>query len=110
MTFVSDDAASDALEWMLKNARALGDAKQNAILTESMRKRVRAIEMKKSDAKTVADREREAVSSNAYLLALEDEAKAAGHYEYMRCLKDAATARIECWRSLNATQRTLRTA
>lgn len=110
MSFVTDESASDALEWLVKNAKALGEAKRQAVLTESMRKRVRALEMAKSDAKTVADREREAESSNAYLMALEDEAKAAGHYEYLRALKDAATAKIECWRSLNATQRTLRAA
>ena len=110
MSFVTDDAANDALEWLVKNARALGEAKKQAVLTESMRKRVRAIEMAKSDAKTVADREREAEASNAYLMAIEDEAKAAGNYEYLRALKDAATAKIECWRSLNATQRTLRAA
>lgn len=110
MSFVTDDAASDALNWLVANAKALGNAKQQAVLTESMRKRVRAIEMAKSEAKTVSDREREAESSNAYLMAIEDEAKAAGHYEYLRALKDAATAKIECWRSLNATQRTLRAA
>jgi hypothetical protein len=110
MSFVSDDAASDALEWLLKNAKALGEAKRDMVITESMTKRVRAIEMAKSDAKTVAEKERDALASNAYLIAIEDEAKAAGHYEHMRALKDAATARIEMWRSLTATQRTLRAA
>jgi hypothetical protein len=110
MSFVSDEQASSALEWLMRHAKELGEAKKQAILTESMRKRVRAIEMAKSDAKTVADREREAEASNAYLIAIEDEANAAGHYEYMRALKDAATAKIECWRSLNATQRQLRAA
>lgn len=110
MSFISDDEASSALEWLVANARAIGQAKRDAVLTESMRKRVRAIEMAKSEAKTVADREREAEASEAYLKALEEEAEAAGHYEYLRALKDAATARIECWRSLSATQRTLRAA
>jgi hypothetical protein len=110
MSFVSDDAASDALEWLLKNAKALGEAKRDMVITESMTKRVKAIEMAKSEAKTVAEKERDALASNAYLIAIEDEAKAAGHYEHMRALKDAATARIEMWRSLTATQRPLRAA
>jgi hypothetical protein len=110
MSGVSEEAASDALEWLLKNARALGEAKRDQVITESMTKRVKAIEMAKSEAKTVAEKERDALASNAYLMAIEDEAKAAGHYEHMRALKDAATARIEMWRSLNATQRTLRAA
>ena len=110
MTFVSEDAASDALEWLLKNAKVLGEAKKQQVLTESMTKRTRAIEMAKSEAKTVAEKERDALASNAYLMDIQDEAKAAGHYEHMRALKDAATARIEMWRSLNATQRALKAA
>jgi hypothetical protein len=110
MSGVSEEAASDALEWLFKNARTLGEAKRDQVITESMTKRVKAIEMAMSEAKTVAEKERDALASNAYLMAIEDEAKAAGHYEHMRALKDAATARIEMWRSLNATQRSLRAA
>ena len=110
MSSISEDAASDALNWLLTNAKALGEAKREQVITESMTKRIKAIEMAKSDAKTVAEKERDALASNAYLMAIQDEAKAAGHYEHMRALKDAATARIEMWRSLNATQRTLKAA
>jgi hypothetical protein len=110
MSFVTDEAASDALEWMVKNAKALGKAKGKAVLAESMTKRVKALEMARSDAKTVSEKERDALASEAYLEAIQAEAEAAGEYETMRALKDAATARIECWRSLAATQRTLRAA
>jgi hypothetical protein len=110
MSFVSDEAASDALEWMVKNAKALGNAKRMAVLSESMTKRVKALEMARSDAKTISEKERDALASAAYLEAIQQEAEAAGAYETMRALKDAATARIECWRSLSATQRTLRAA
>lgn len=110
MSFVTDDAASDALEWLLKNAKRIGEAKRDAVLAESMTKRILALEMARSDAKTVAERERDARASQAYLDAITAEAEAAGHYETVRALKDAATARIECWRSLSATQRTLKAA
>jgi predicted Ser/Thr protein kinase len=110
MTFVTDDAASDALEWMVRNAKALGKAKEQAVLAESMTKRIKALEMSRSDAKTVAEKERDALASEAYLLAIQAEAQAAGEFETLRALKDAATARIECWRSLTASQRSLRAA
>lgn len=110
MSFVSDEAASDALEWLVKNAKALGKAKEKAVLAESMTKRVRALEMARSDAKTVAEKERDALASEAYLKAIQEEAEAAGAYETMRALKDAATARIECWRSITASARSLRAA
>ena len=110
MSFVTDDAASDALEWLVKNAKALGKAKEKSVLAESMTKRIRALEMARSEAKTVAEKERDALASEAYLLAITAEAQAAGECEPMRALKDAATARIECWRSITASQRSLRAA
>lgn len=110
MSFVTDEAASAALEWLVGHARELGRAKEQAVLTESLTKRVKALEMARSEAKTVAEKERDALASEAYLAAIQAEAEAAGKYETMRALKDAATARIEAWRSLQATQRTLRAA
>lgn len=105
--WISDEQAEAALEWLRSNARALGDAKEEAVKSESMRKRVRSIEMQRSEAKTVSGKEQEAEASQAYLDAVLAEAKAAGEYEYMRALKDAAVARIECWRSLRASERAL---
>jgi predicted Ser/Thr protein kinase len=110
MSFVTDEAAGDALEWLLKNAQRLGKAKEQSVLAESMTKRVKALEMARSDAKTIAEKERDALASEAYLAAIQAEAEAAGAYETMRALKDAATARIECWRSITATARNLRAA
>jgi hypothetical protein len=110
MSFVTDEAASDALNWLVSNARALGKAKEKAVLAESMTKRIKALEMSRSEAKTVAEKERDALASQAYLDAITDEAKAAGELETMRALKDAAIARVEAWRSLQATQRSIRAA
>lgn len=110
MSFVTDEQASKALDWLVANARQLGELKRNQVLTESMTKRVKAIEMARSDAKTVAEKERDALASEAYLKAITEEAEAAGAYEEARALKDAAIARVEAWRSLQATQRSLRAA
>jgi len=110
MSFVTDEQASKALDWLVANARHLGELKRQQVLTESMTKRIKAIEMARSDAKTIAEKERDALASEAYLEAITAEANAAGAYEECRALKDAATARIEAWRSLSATQRQLRAA
>lgn len=110
MSFVTDEAASKALDWLVANARHLGELKRRQILTESMTKRTRAIEMARSEAKTVAEKERDALASEAYLQAITAEAEAAGAYEEARALKDAAAARIEVWRSLTSTARQLRAA
>lgn len=110
MSFVTDEQASKALDWLVTNARNLGELKRQQVLTESMTKRVKAIEMARSDAKTVAEKERDALASDAYLAAITAEAEAAGAYEEARALKDAAGARIEVWRSLTSTARQLRSA
>lgn len=110
MTWITDEQASSALDWMLGNARNLGELKRQVVLTEAMTKRVKAIETLKSTAKTVADRENEALASDAYMEAVVAEAEAAGKYEEARGLKDAAGARIECWRSLTSTARALKAA
>lgn len=106
-TWISDEEAEKALNWLVTNARALGDAKEKAVLSEAMRKRVKAIQMKRSEATSAAAQERDADASDAMLEAITDDAKASGHLEYMRALKDAAVARIEAWRSLTATQRAM---
>lgn len=110
MNWISDEQASSALEWLLSNAKNLGEAKRNAVLTESMTKRVKALEMSRSDAKTIAEKERDALASEAYLAAIHAEADAAGQYETMRALKDAAVARLEAWRTLSSNARALKAA
>lgn len=110
MSFISDEAASNALEWLVANARALGDAKADLVRAERMVDRVKALEMKRHSDLPVSAQEREAKASDALKEAYEAEAKAAGHFEYLRACKDAAIARVEAWRSLQATQRSLRAA
>lgn len=110
MSFISDEQAGKALEWLLKNARDLGELKRQQILTEAMTKRVKAIETARSDGKTVAERERDALASQAYLEAITAEAEAAGRYEECRALKDAAVARLEAWRTLSSNARALKAA
>jgi hypothetical protein len=110
MSFVTDDQASAALEWLMNNAKWLGRAAERRSLAEAMTKRIKAIEMARSEAKTVAEKERDALASDAYLKAIQDEAEAVGDYETLRALKDAATARIDAWRSITATQRSIRAA
>ena len=107
MSFVTDEEAEKALQWLVSNARALGDAKENLVKCERMVERTKALLMKRHSELPVSAQEREARASDELEAAYLDEAKAAGHYEYLRALKDAATAHIEAWRSLTATARAM---
>lgn len=103
---VTNDSVERALSYLRDSAQDIGRAKEAMILAERMTKHVLALEMKKHDG-GVAAQEREARASAKYREAILEEAKAAGAYEYMRALRDAASARVEAWRSECANHRAL---
>jgi hypothetical protein len=103
---VTDDGVERALSYLRDSAQAIGAAKERMVLTSKMREHVLALEMKKHDGSAAAQ-EREAKASDKYKEAIIDEAKAAGAYEYMRALREAAAAKIEAWRTEAANFRAL---
>lgn len=105
---VSDADVEKALDWLRDNATEIGDAKATAIRTERMTRHVKALEMKKHAGLAVSAQEREAYASEAYVAALESEALAAGEYEKMRGLREAAALKIETWRSASANYRAMK--
>jgi len=105
--FINDDDAERALDYLVSKARALGEAKRQAVLAERMVKRVKAIEMKRSDASSVSGRECDAECTEAMLDAITADAEAAGKYEELRALKDAAGAKLDVWRTLRASERAM---
>lgn len=107
MSFVPDKEAHEALHWLVNNAKPLGEAKRRAVLAERMVKRVKAIEMKRSDVSSVSARESDAEASEAMLTAITEDAEAAGAFETLRALKDAAGAKLDVWRTLRASERVM---
>lgn len=105
---VSDADVEKALDWLRDNAPEIGTAKANAVRAERMTKHVKALEMKKHNALAVSAQEREAYASDAYVKALDEEAMAAGEYEKMRGLREAAALKIETWRSASANYRAMK--
>ena len=105
---VSDEELEKALDWLRDSAREMGDAKAELVRASHMIKVVKALEMKRHNDKSVAHQEREAFTSEAYMAALERDAVAAGEYEKMRSLREAAALKIEAWRSEQANYRALR--
>jgi hypothetical protein len=56
----------------------------------------------------VSAQEREALASDAYMNAMGNAAEAAGAYEHMRALREAAALKIEVWRSASANYRAMK--
>ena len=105
---VEDDDLSKALDWLRDSARDMGAAKERLVNAGNMVKHVEALEFRRSDEKSAEARKAEARTSDKWLEAVTEEAKATGAYEMMRALREAAALKIETWRSEQANYRALR--
>ena len=105
---VSDEELEKALDWLRDSAWEIGDAKANAVRASHMMKVVKALTMKRFNELSLAAAEREAFSSEEYRKALEEDAAAAGEYEKMRALREAAALKIEAWRTEAANYRAMK--
>ncbi len=105
---VTEAELEKALDFLRDNARALGDAKARVVRAGHMLKHIEALEFKMSDATSNDKRQADARTSKAYLDAIVEDAEAAGAYETMRALREAAALKIESWRSEQATYRAMK--
>jgi rhamnose utilization protein RhaD (predicted bifunctional aldolase and dehydrogenase) len=105
---VTEEALEKALDYLRDSARDLGDAKARLVKAGHMLKHVEAIEYKKSDAKTAEAKKADARTSETFMSAIVEDAEAAGAYEMMKALREAAALKIEAWRSEQANYRSMR--
>lgn len=96
---ISDEAVDRALEWLRANASVIGKAKEQAELADKYVGHVEALLIKASDASSAEARKADARSSQKYLDAITDSAVKAGELARLYSLREAAMARIECWRT-----------
>lgn len=105
---VTDEDMEKALDWLRDSAIDMGEAKAELVRASHMVKVTRALVMRMHNEKPVTHQEREALASEEYRAALERDAIAAGEYEKLRALREAASLKIEAWRSEQANYRALR--
>jgi hypothetical protein len=105
---VSDADVEKALDWLRDNADDIGAAKKDAYFSDGLVKHVKALAMKRHNDMPVSAQEREALASEEYRVALLEAAVAAGEYEKMRSLREAAASKIEVWRSASANYRAMK--
>lgn len=105
---VSDASVELALDWLRDNADEIGKAKEEAVKADHMLKHVKALAMKQHATLAVSAQTREAEASDQYLAAIERTAKAAGEFERLRGLREAAALKIETWRSASANYRAMK--
>lgn len=94
-----------AIEYIFKHGKRYAQAKADRIYLEEYRKSLKAILMKRSLENAVNAQEREAYSDPEYLQLLTGLKEAVQVEEEIRWGLVAAQARIEVWRSREATNR-----
>lgn len=96
------------LDFIRDNAPAYAQAKAQRVYLENFRKSKKAMLMRDAELKghkTAAMQEREAYADAEYIQTLEALQIATAEEERLRWLMVAAEAKIECWRTIEATRR-----
>lgn len=108
---MSDDSEINifrALDFIRDNAPAYANAKAQRVYLENFRKSKKALLMRDAELrghKTAAMQEREAYADSGYVEVLEALQQATADEERLRWLMVAAEAKIEAWRTIEATKR-----
>jgi hypothetical protein len=96
---------NEAINFMIKNAAAYAEAKANVVYLTEYRKTVKAIGFQRSLKSTMADKEADAYTTVEYAACVEGLREAVEEAERLRWMLVAAQARVDCWRSLEASNR-----
>lgn len=102
---ITEDEIERAVDWLAKNAIPAAKARAERIYMEAWVKTALAQEMAKHSGLPIAAQEREARCAAGYLSALQALKEAVGEDERNRFLRDAASAKIEAWRTMESTRR-----
>jgi hypothetical protein len=105
---ISDESVEKALHWLIAHADVIGKAKERTVLAGHMLKHIEALLSKASDEKSVEARKNDARTDKRWVDAIREDAVAAGEYERLRALREAAALKIEAWRSEQATMRAMK--
>lgn len=105
---VSDNEVERALDFLRDSADAVGKARARLIRSGHMVKHVEALLTLASEQRSVEAKKCEAKTDPRWLEAVTEEAEAAGEFEKLRALREAASAKIEAWRSESANYRGMR--
>lgn len=103
--FIPERLAQAAFDTLRSSDHAIARAAYEA--SERNLKVVLARAQAESGAKTIAERESEALRSEAYRLALESHHSVSEHYFIMRDKRDAAAACLDAWRTQRSDERSM---
>jgi hypothetical protein len=108
MTFIHEQEIDRALDYLRDSATVAAQARANRAYMEEYRKVIKAQLMKEHGTSTVNAQEREAYSDPRYIAHLDALKIAVYEDEKHRFLLAAAEAKIDAWRTQQATERAMK--
>lgn len=102
---LTDDDVERALMYLANNAQKAAKARADRIVVEEYSRVVKSEIMKEHASLPVSAQEREAYADPRYKQHLEAIREAVEKDEYHRFLRDAASAKIEAWRTQSSNER-----
>lgn len=101
---ISNEQVEKALDYLRDTAEDLAQWRSRRVWLEEKKKTIRSHAFLGAEG-TVAEREAKARTDEEYLKALDDEREAVHEETLIRARRDAAEAKIEAWRSMEASKR-----
>jgi succinate dehydrogenase/fumarate reductase flavoprotein subunit len=105
---VTETEVGKALDWLRDSAHEIGLAKTRAVKADHMLKHIEALMSKASDEKTAEGRKFDARTSDRYVEAMNEDAEAAGELAKLYSLREAASMKIEAWRTEQSNYRAMK--
>lgn len=104
---ITSDQVQESVDFLFDSATDAAQARADRVVATEGLKRIQAIEFGQAEG-AVEAKKMAALASDAYHVALEGLREAIFADEQMRALRDAHSARIEAWRTQEATKRSVR--
>jgi predicted transposase YbfD/YdcC len=101
---------NSAIDFMIKNAEKYAQAKADVTYLTEHRKTVKALGFQRSLKNTMAEKEADAYTTDDYKTCVEGLREAVAEAERLRWMLVAAQARVDCWRSMEASNRAVERA
>lgn len=105
---VTEVELAKALDWLRDSAPEIGLARERLVKAEHMVKHTEALLMRASDERSAEMRKADARCHQRWIDATTEEAIAAGEFEKLRALREAAALKIEAWRTEQANYRSMK--
>jgi len=106
--FITDEEVERALDYLRDNATAAAKARAERLYVEDYLKVIKAKLMAEHDNLSAVLQERHALADDRYLQHLDAIREAVEIDEKHRFLRGAAEAKIEAWRTMCATERSMK--